>query len=327
MRAILLGGLLTTLAGAAGWPTDPRFTRVTEIHAVADGIALVVMLDGKVVHEDYRADTGPGHAAELACGTKSFAGVLALCVEEDGLLSLDERVSDILEEWRDDARREITIRQLLTLTSGIPGGQIGQPPSYAEAIQADAVAQPGELFSYGPQPFQVFGEVLRLRLGATQECVAGYLDRRILYPLRIKPAGWKRDEAGHPYLSNGARLTARDWARFGEMIRRDGQNVLPPGKLAQLFVGTTTNPGYGVTWWLPAQGPVGAVISRDVIDDTLPRDIRLAAGAGGQCLVVIPSLKLVAVRLAPARLHEGSFDERAWLRELVVAARAEPGKI
>lgn len=322
MRAILLSGLLTTLAGAAGWPTDTRFTRATELHAAADGFAFVVMLEGKIVHEDYRAGGQPDRAGELASGTKSFAGVLALCAEEDGLLSLDEKVSDTIEDWRDDARREITIHQLLTLTSGIPGGRIGHPPSYQEAIRAEPVAKPGELFSYGPQPFQVFGEVLRLRLGATQECVAGYLDRRILYPLRIKPAGWKRDEAGHPYLSNGARLTARDWAKFGEMIRCDGQGVLPPGKLARLFVGTKVNPGYGVTWWLPAQGPAGAVIKRDVADAALPRDIWLAAGAGGQRLVVIPSHSLVAVRLAPVRPHETDFDDRSWLLALVAAARA-----
>jgi CubicO group peptidase (beta-lactamase class C family) len=324
MRAILLGGLLTTLAGAAGWPTDARFTRATELHTAADGFAFVVMLDGKIVHEDYRAGGQPGRAGELASGTASFAGVLALCAEEDGLLSLDERVSDTIEEWRDDTRREITIRQLLTLTSGLPGGRIGHPPSYREAIRAVAVARPGELFSDGPQPFQVFGEVLRLRLGVTEEGVAGYLDRRILYPLRIKPAWWRRDADGHPQLPSGARFTARDWAKFGEMIRRDGHGVLPPGKLAQLFVGTKANPGHGIAWWLPAQGPVGAVGKRAAADDLLPSDVWVAAGAGGQRLVVIPSLNLVAVRFAPVRLHETGFDEQAWLRALVAAAKAGP---
>ena len=322
MRAILLGSLLTTLAGAAAWPTDARFTRATDLHTAAEGFALVVMLDGKIVHEDYRAGGQPGRAGELASGTKSFAGVLALCAEEDGLLSLDERVSAIIEEWRDDNRRDITIRQLLTLTSGIPGGRIGHPPSYREAVRAVAVAKPGELFSYGPQPLQVFGEVLRLRLGVTEECVAGYLDRRVFYPLQIRPAWWRRDEDGHPHLPSGARLTAREWAKFGEMVRRDGHGVLPPGKLAQLFVGTEANPGHGVTWWLPAQGPVGAVGKRAVADDLLPRDTWVAAGAGGQRLVVIPSLKLVAVRLAPVRLHETGFDDHSWLVALVTAARS-----
>ena len=185
-----------------------------------------------------------------------------------------------------------------------------------------AVAKPGELFSYGPQPLQVFGEVLRLRLGVTEECVAGYLDRRIFYPLQIRPAWWRRDEDGHPHLPSGARLTAREWAKFGEMVRRDGHGVLPPGKLAQLFVGTEANPGHGVTWWLPAQGPVGAVGKRAVADDLLPRDTWVAAGAGGQRLVVIPSLKLVAVRLAPVRLHETGFDDHSWLVALVTAARS-----
>jgi CubicO group peptidase (beta-lactamase class C family) len=325
MRVVVAGLLLGTAACAADWPADARFALATAISAKGEGFAMLVMLDGKIVHEDYRGAGRPDRASELASGTKSFAGVLALCAEEDGLLSLDEKVSDILADWRDDERRDITIGQLLTLTSGIPGGRIGAPPSYKEAVQAKPRGKPGERFSYGPQPFQVFGEVVRQRLGITEECVAGYLDRRIFYPLKIKPARWQRDEDGHPHLSSGAQLTARDWAKFGEMVRLDGRGVLPPGKLAELFHGTQANPGYGVTWWLPTQGSMGAVTKRDVATEGLPADIYVAAGAGGQRLVVIPSLKLVAVRLAPVRLREAGFDEREWLRELVNAARAAAG--
>jgi CubicO group peptidase (beta-lactamase class C family) len=75
------------------------------------------MLDGRIVHEQYRQ---PGDEAErwrLASGTKFFSGVAAAAAVQDGLLSLDERVSDTLTEWGSDGRRDITMRQLLSLSS------------------------------------------------------------------------------------------------------------------------------------------------------------------------------------------------------------------
>lgn len=323
MRRLLpLLPLLAALPLAAAEPADPRFAAAAAVSAAGDGFAHLVMLDGRVVHEEYRGRGRADRASELASGTKSFVGVLALCAVDDGLLDLDEPVSATLEEWRDEARRGLTVRQVLTLTSGLPGGPIGRPPSYREALQAAPVAAPGERFAYGPTPFQVFGEVLRRKLAVRDETVAGYAERRLFAPLGLRPGAWRRDADGQPHLPSGLALTARDWARFGEMVRQDGAGVLPPGRLDGLFRGTGANPAYGLTWWLPAAGPIGAGFRRTVADEGMPRDIRVAAGAGGQRLVVIPSLGLVAVRQAPVRLREGGFDERAWLAALVAGARA-----
>jgi CubicO group peptidase (beta-lactamase class C family) len=322
MRRLLLLVLLPLALAAEEPAADPRFAPAAAVSADGGGFAHLVLLDGRVVHEEYRGAGRADRASELASGTKSFAGVLALAATEDGLLDLDEPVSDTLGEWRDDARRALTVRQLLTLTSGLPGGPIGRPPSYREAVAATPVAAPGERFAYGPAPFQVFGEVLRRKLAARDETVAGYAERRVFAPLGLRPGAWRRDADGQPHLPSGLALTARDWARFGEMVRRDGDGVLAPGKLDALFRGTAANPAYGLTWWLPAEGPIGAGWRRNVAGAGLPRDIRVAAGAGGQRLVVIPSLGLVAVRQAPVRLREGGFDERAWLAALVAGARA-----
>jgi CubicO group peptidase (beta-lactamase class C family) len=311
----------------AGTETE-AFKDAAQISREAQGIAMLVLLDGKVVHEEYPNGGGPERATELASGTKSFSGVLALCAVEDELLDLDEKASNTLTEWRDDpARRDITIRQILTLTSGIPGGASalrgGRVPSYAEAIKVSAVAAPGAAFSYGPNPFQVFGEILRRKLAGRPkpETVAAYMKRRILEPLGIKPARWRTPETGEPHLPSGAALTARDWSKFGEAIRLDAKGILPAGMIAEAFRGTHANPGYGLTWWLPGQGAFGAVVKRNV-GTGMPRDIWMAAGAGGQRLVIVPSLKLVAVRLAPLRSEEqGPFSDVRWLRQLVEGAR------
>jgi len=326
MRSLFLPALALTLAtlvhGAEPLPADPRFAAATALSRDAGGIALLVMLDGKIVHEDYPNGGAPDRATELASGTKSFSGVLALCAVEDKLLTLDEKVSATLAEWRDDeARRDLTIRQLLTLTSGIPGGPSaargGGVPSYRDAVAVKAVAAPGARYSYGPQPFQIFGAVLQRKLAARGETVAGYLKKKILAPLAMQPPRWRKDADGQPHLPSGAALSARDWVKFGEAIRLDGKGLLTPGKLGPLWEGTKANPGYGLTWWLPGEAPYGAVARRDLRGAGLPKDIRMAAGLGGQRLVVVPSLKLVAVRLAPVRGGAERLDDRAWLRALL----------
>lgn len=320
-----------TTSAAEPVVADARFAAAAETSRSAQGIAMLVLLDGKTVHEEYPNGGAPERATELASGTKSFSGVLALCAVEDGLLALDEKVSDTLSEWRDDpARREITIRQVLTLTSGIPGGESalrgGRVPSYAEAIEVKAKAEPGRTFSYGPNPFQVFGEILWRKLARRPEpeSVADYMKRRIFDPIGVKPARWRTPQAGQPHLPSGAALTARDWAKFGEAIRLDAKGILPPGKVADCFRGTKANPAYGLTWWLPGQGRYGAAVKRDITTESMPKDIWMAAGAGGQRLVIVPSLKLVAVRLAPVRAEDGKpFNDARWLRELLEPVLAQ----
>lgn len=326
MRPLWLALLLSTTALANELPRSPHFERANAVLAKGNCFSFLVMIDGRAVHEDYRDGGRPDRASELASGTKSFAGVLALCAVEDGLLTLDEKASATLSEWRDDPkRRDLTIRQLLNLTSGIAGRDFGsawgKPPSYRDSIESEARWSAGRRYSYGPIPFQIFGELLRRKLAARDETVRGYLQRKILDPLGIAPGAWRRDVDGQPHLPSGAALTARDWAKFGECVRLDGRGVLPPGKLAELFVGTDAKPGYGLTWWLPGAGPIGTVFERDVGADTLPRDVWMAAGAGGQRCIVIPSLRLVAVCQAPVRLAEAKFDEAEFLAELVAGAR------
>src|SRR5205814_9185898 len=97
------------------------------------GISCLVMIDGNVVFEDYPNGGKADRAFELASGTKSFWGVAAVAAVQDGLLKLDERAADTLTEWKDDAKKsKVMLRQILSLTAGLPGGRVGQPPPYAE---------------------------------------------------------------------------------------------------------------------------------------------------------------------------------------------------
>jgi len=79
-------------------------------------------------------------------------GVMAVCAVQNGLLKLDERAADTLTELKTDPRKsKVTIRQLLSLSSGIDGGANGSPPTYRRTVAvAEAIGEPGKQFSYGP---------------------------------------------------------------------------------------------------------------------------------------------------------------------------------
>lgn len=283
---------------------------------------MLVMIDGKIVFEDYPKNAGATKAHALASGTKSFSGAIAVAAQMDGLLTLDEKVADTITEWKDDERRSrVTIRQLLSLTSGLDSGDNFRPPTYAAAVAFRSEAAPGKRFRYGPAPFQLFGEIMRRKLAAAHEPGSSaskpedplaYLKRRVLDPIGLEVASWARAEDGNPFLPHGAELTAREWAKYGELIRREGKRggrqVLDAGLLDECFLPSRAFRGYGLTWWLPR--------ARLRTRVALPDDLVLAAGLGKQKLWVSRAHGLVVVRQAPL-FNEGKFVDDEFLARLL----------
>jgi len=326
LAATCLALALATVGFAHAQPVPVARTSPSPFQPAADylrtcnGHALLVYRDGQLLFEEYLNGHRRDDPHRLASGTKSFVGVLAVMAVEDELLKLDEKVADTLTEWQGDARKSlVTIRQLLTLTSGLAGGEVGDVPSYKDAVRlAEAKFAPGEKFQYGPVPFQCFGELLRRKLEPRKETIEGYLKRRLLDPIGLKPSFWRKDADSNPNLPSGVLLTAREWAKFGLFVLNkgawDGKQLVPEKLLAECFQGSKAHPTYGLTFWLNAS-------------DERPRDLVMAAGAGKQKLYIVPSLKLLVVQFAEAPRR---FQEREFLRLVldglseVPAAAPEP---
>ncbi len=328
-----------------------------------DGEVMLVLLDGKPVFEDAVSGWSVESPHLLASGTKSFSGIAAALAIEDGLLSLDEKVADTIHEWNADPRKsQVTVRQLLSLASGLESlsGTIentrnaraaGITDRVTASIGAKMLADPGERFIYGPSQFYVFGELMKRKLAAAKtgdaDAVA-YLDRKVFTPLGINPR-FLRDEAGNANLPGGCRMTARDWAVFGEFVRNggvhDGKRLLGEATLAQLMQSHGPNKAYGLTWWLmrddeDAADPESALAADMIADRLEERGTRvgrrlaertreraaeqapdaaspvigfMAAGKGKQRLYVLPEQKLTIVRFGPLEGSRG-FDNREFLR-------------
>lgn len=277
-----------------------------------NGHAMLVYHRDKLVFEEYFNGWSADKPHRLASGTKSFSGAMLAAAVEDGLLKLDEKVADTIIEWKDDPRKsQVTIRHLLSLTSGIYGGSTREPsPSYARAVViAGAKFWPGQRFQYGPIPYQVFGELMRRKLAQKNESVEAYLKRRILDPIGLEASRWVKDEDGNIHLPNGAIMTAREWAKFGLLILHRGkwqdQQVVPAKVLQECFVGTPANWSYGVTFWLAHRVGWG------------PKDLVMAHGRGNQILYIVPSLDLVVVQFAETE----RFDEESFLQRLLVSVK------
>lgn len=288
-----------------------------------NGVAVLVLKGDKVVFEDYATDDAGDMPWFLASGTKSFSGVICAAAIEDKLIkSFDEKVSDTITEWKQDARKsKITIRQLLSLTSGIDAGQIGMVPTYSDATKSQASYEPGTHFEYGPVPFQIFGELMTRKLKPKNETVMTYLKRRILDPIGMTVAFWRKKN-NQILLPQGASLTAREWAKFGLLLKNNGKwngKQIVDGKLLnELTAGSKTNPAYGLTFWLNAKGtgPSGNErmnIGGEVLNGGKPLDLFMAAGAGNQRLYVIKSQDLVVVRFGLF----GHWDDREFISKLL----------
>lgn len=298
------------------------FQRAAEYSTENRGLAVLIMKGDEVIFEDYEN----GHSAStpwmLASGTKSFSGVILAAAIEDKLVSgFDERVSDTLSEWNADPRRsKITIRQLLSLTSGIDVGQNLRPPTYSAAAKMEIRFEPGEIFQYGPAPFQIFGEVMKRKLQSRNQTVLEYLKERILVPIGLNVARWTLQD-GQANLPSGAFLTAREWAKFGLFLKNGGQwkgkQIVKRQLLDELFIGSKANQNYGITFWLNRADDGKArvaetgggfrkmmgdadtgttAMSKNGIGKGVPKDLFMAAGAANQRLYIIPSRDLVIVR-------------------------------
>lgn len=357
------------------------------------GHALLVMLDGEVVFERYEDGWSASRRHPLASGTKSFVGVLAAAAVEDGLITWDQPVAEVITEWQDDPRKSgITVRQLLQLSSGLDpadatlgsggrgliGRSIGAERTprrgagargeqatdkFAASVGVPMRDEPGTRFRYGPSHFLAFGEMLERVLDNARregrledESLEAYLDRRVLAPIGLGGVSrvWGRDRAGNLNLPGGARLTAREWARFGEFVRRGGRvdgaeggeiAVIDEAELLRCFERSAANPAYGLTWWLPRVDAMEAAAEADgtlgerLVARGLQRQmaqvpavegggdsdpslrIWLAAGLGKQRLHILPDHGLVVVRFGENFAGVQRFDDREILEPILEAIR------
>jgi CubicO group peptidase (beta-lactamase class C family)/pimeloyl-ACP methyl ester carboxylesterase len=272
--ADFLSGVVVTPRFDAPKTADPDFVlagegdvdapALTELLQAADQThsdSLVILKDGKLVAERYFGRSPS--PIETMSVTKSFVSLaVGLLLEEKKIPSLDVPLSKYFSEFKAGTKAKVTLRHLLTHTSGIDH----QPSSGLLYKQPDRVAyvrglpitdEPGTKFSYNNEAVQLLAALVGQAAG---EPIDAYLDRRLFKPLGITEWQWDKDAKGNRTGSAGLFLSARDLAKVGLMMsqggRYAGKQVVPEHWVSESTVPSRPDMSWiGFLWWIESDGP------------------------------------------------------------------------
>jgi CubicO group peptidase (beta-lactamase class C family) len=279
---------------------------------------VAVIKDGELVHDAYW-NGGSEHGRHRVFSiTKSLTSLLVGMAADDGVLELDDSASEGIDEWRIGPAAEITVRDLLSMTSGRHWDDAtdsrmirdeADKTTYAVNLPQDHA--PGKKWVYDNSAAQALESVLD-DLYETDD-VADIAQDRLLGPLGMRDTVWTRDQAGNALTFSGVESTCLDLARVGHLMLNhgawDGKQLVSSG-----FVKRATRPSsdlnaaYGLLWWVNGKGRIVEVLrqagySNDKppydgqLAPSVPDDAFWAYGYGDQYVAVVPSERLVAVRL------------------------------
>jgi CubicO group peptidase (beta-lactamase class C family) len=281
--------------------------------------AIVTMRDGRIVAERYAPGIGPDTPLLAYSVSKSVINALVGILVRQG--KLDVYAPAPVAAWSSpgDPRHEITLDQLLRMTSGLnlQESDSGFDPvsrmlfierdmaGYAE--KARLIAKPGQTWEYTSGNTLIVSAIVRDAVGGHAADVLRFAHRELFDPLGMQHVTVEFDSAGTPIGSTRILASARDWARFGELYLNegviDGRRILPEGWVAYSTKPTLDSP-YGSGFWVNAGQHPDA---RGRVQAGMPVDSYFASGLFGQRVVIIPSQHLVIVRFG-ATIDPPNFD-------------------
>ncbi len=235
---------------------------------------LVVIQDGKIRLEKYGLGfSGNGHWTSFSVA-KSFTSTLVGAAIKDGYFkSIDDKISDYIPDLKGSVYDNVTIKQLLTMTSGVKWNEDYADPKSDVALFNEHKAEPGVdvTVSYmrklkresppGSKWVYKTGEtnlVGVLVSSATRKNLSDYLSEKIWQPFGMEQnASWLLGTTGHEISGCCLQASTRDFARFGLFMlgggMAQGKSVLPDGWIAAATTKhADTNEakyGYGYQWW------------------------------------------------------------------------------
>ena len=165
-------------------------------------------------------------------------------------------------------------------------------------------ANPGTAFNYSSGTAMLLSRLWMSRVATAQEAL-DYPRRALFAPLGMRSAVFEADAAGTFVGSSYLYATARDWARFGQFLLQDGvwngERLLPQGFVAAMGRPTAVSNGIYTQMQAWHAGPR----QRDADEPGLPEDVFWMQGHDGQTVAIVPSARLVVVRLGltPGRLN------------------------
>ncbi len=289
--------------------------------------AFLVVYDGKIVGERYAPGFNKNSIYLGWSMTKSLTSAVIGVLVKEGKLNPDAPAP--VPEWQHTNKEKIKLKDLLHQSSGLDYTEDYSGPGTATTMlfkRANMGAyiaslplkhSPGTVFNYSSGNANVLGRTIRQTVGDAAYPAFPYnaLFHKInMYSLVMEP-----DASGTYVSSSYSYASARDFARFGLLYYNNGlwngEQLLPENWVKETIEPDAANKQhrYGYQFWLNGQDEKDS--SKHYYPDA-PADMYFADGSGGQNIFIIPSRKLIVVRLGIRRV-----DENKYLREVIAAIK------
>lgn len=218
--------------------------------------ALVILKDGEVAYKNYFGK--PEQKIEAMSATKSVVGLaVGLLIDHGYLKDIDQSVSSFFPEWKQGRKKKITVRHLLTHTSGlqnVPNAGIEvevAPDGVQLALAAELESEPGSAYSYNNKATNLIAGVVERASGMKLDV---FLKRYLFNEIGVTDIGWRTDKTGNPQGMAGLQIRPEDLAKVGQLIlnggKWDGKQVISQKWLEQSFSPTALRQESGLLWWL-----------------------------------------------------------------------------
>ena len=309
---------------AVAWPTE-RWARgepradleplAEEIFSLtpAQGVSygLLVVQKGRLIYERYAAGANAFYLQYSWSMAKSVTQALAGILVKRG--ELDIYAPAPVTEWQDDARRDITIDQLLRMSSGL-----GFAEDYVDGQASDVIPMlqfegrhdcgafaaamplehtPGEHWSYSSGTTNIICRILKEIVGGGASGMLKFMNDELFEPIGVRTATPKFDTSGTFIGSSYLLASPQDFARFGLLYLRggcwDGREILPREWVDYARSPTfhSAEECYGAHWWMKPDNPAWFY----------------ASGYDGQRILCVPDKDVIVVRCGRTPVEEADY--------------------
>jgi len=283
--------------------------------------AIVISQNGEVIMEKYSQGISSDTLLLGWSMTKSVINALIGILVKDGKYNLEDK--NLFPNWSEDQRKEITLNHLLRMNSGLEFEEVYGPFAdatymlYDSKITSDyAMNKPlkeeiGKVWYYSSGTTNLLSRLIFEANGGTLFQNTNFLRERLLDKVKMRGAIIESDSGGVFIGSSYMYASARDWARFGFLYLNNGvfngERIFPDNWVAYSTTVTDNTPlgEYGAQIWLNKGNPEDPSQRKF---PKLPSDLFYFGGYNKQIVAIIPSKKMVIVRL-------GVTTDQSWNHE------------
>lgn len=284
-------------------------------------LGVAVVYDNMLIGENYLDGYNPWTKFHGWSMTKSVTGAMA------GKLVMEDRMNinayTDIPEWAGDDRKNITVDNILHMSSGLDWFEnyftisdatimlMQSDDMFSSVISCDAAHEPGTYWNYSSGDANLLSGLIRKAIDEDDE-YHGYVYSQLFHRIGMLNTVVETDASGLFVASSFSYGSVRDWARFGLLFLNngifEGDTVLTPEWVEYMKAAAPASDGnYTATFWLKEPSPENALVD-------VPEDVFFADGFQGQRVYIIPSKKLVVVRMGYSM---SNFSLNDFLKDII----------